>query len=179
MKRPPGRPQGFTMIELLIILCVIGVIAVVLAPNVLRGLANGPEQEPSGNPQKRTLADMRNTGTAMFSWLTDQVGAAAAGAISTDINLYDYPEIRQADLATILVPTYLHEIPTDDGWGHGYDYFLDVADPLARNVMAIRSRGRDGVAGADVYTITSFEPDESDQDIIWADGFFVRWPQQQ
>ena len=29
--------------------------------------------------QKQTVADIRNTGTAMFSWLTDQIGAAAAG----------------------------------------------------------------------------------------------------
>jgi type II secretory pathway pseudopilin PulG len=169
------------MIELLIILGIIGLIAAVLTPSLLRGLANEQAQEPSDDlaHQKRTVADMRNVGTAMLSWLTDQVGAAAAGASSTQINLYDYPEIRQADLATILVPTYLHDIPADDGWGHDYDYFLNVAEPLDRDVMAIRSRGRDGIAEADVYTVTSFEPSSFDHDIVWADGFFVRWPQKQ
>src|SRR5262245_46350922 len=48
--------------------------------------------------QRRTVADLRNVGTAMFSWLTDQVGAAAAGQSQTSgeskiISLSQYPPI--------------------------------------------------------------------------------------
>jgi hypothetical protein len=43
--------------------------------------------------------------------------------------------------------------------------------------MAIRSKGRNATAVADDYTVTSFQPTDYDQDIVWADGFFVRWPQ--
>ena len=38
-----------------------------------------PKPETDKEAQKRTIADLRNVGTAMFAWLTDQVGAGAAG----------------------------------------------------------------------------------------------------
>jgi prepilin-type N-terminal cleavage/methylation domain-containing protein len=176
MKRTASRPPGFTVIELLIVLSILGILVVALAPGVRRGLAAPPEEPPSRNPQKRTVADIRNTGTAMFSWLTDQVGAAAAGATSSTVDFRDYPPIRSEDLATILVPEYIKEVPLTDGWGNDFDYTLNVDNPMADKVMAIRSPGRDGFAEADVYTVTGFDPDDFDQDLVWADGFFVRWP---
>ena len=60
-------------------MAIIGIIAALLIPNFLDALQKAK--------QKRTVADMRNTGTAMFSWLTDQVGAAAAGAAATEVDL--------------------------------------------------------------------------------------------
>ena len=132
--------------------------------------------------QKRTVADIRNTGTAMFSWLTDQVGAAAAGQSQTlemapDVDLGRYAELSREELQAILVPMYMQMIPETDGWGNPYEYYLNVANPLAEQVMGIRSPGRDGRFSADSYTVTSFDPSELDEDIVWADGFFVRWPQ--
>jgi prepilin-type N-terminal cleavage/methylation domain-containing protein len=174
MKRATAGRRGFTVIELLITLGILGIIAAMLVPSLLTALEDPAEDTAH---QKRTIADMRNTGTAMFSWLTDQVGAAAAGQEATHVDLHDYPAISKADLTTILVPTYLQTVPELDGWNNAYDYALNTANPLAKNVMAIRSRGRDGMAAGDAYTVTSFLPDDYDQDIIWADGFFVRWPQ--
>jgi hypothetical protein len=83
-----------------------------------------------------------------------------------------------ATMASILTPQYLQDIPTLDGWKHDYEYYLNTANPLAQNVMAVRSFGRNGTNdGGPSYTVTSFEPTNYDQDIVWADGFFVRWPQ--
>lgn len=137
-------------------------------------------QDLERNPQKRTVADIRNTGTAMFSWLTDQVGAAAAGQSQVPqlLDLADYPAISHADLATILVPMYMQEVPELDGWGHPYELYLNTENPLAEKVMSIRSPGKDGLFEGSSYTITSFDPESFDEDIVWADGFFVRWPQQ-
>jgi hypothetical protein len=136
-------------------------------------------QDPGKNAQKQTVADIRNTGTAMFSWLTDQVGAAAAGQsqVPQTLDLADYAAISHADLATTLVPSYMQEVPELDGWNSPYEYYLDVANPLAERVMSIRSPGRDGAFSDTAYTIGSFDPESSDEDIVWADGFFVRWPQ--
>jgi prepilin-type N-terminal cleavage/methylation domain-containing protein len=177
-KRDP-RPTGFTAIELLIVLSILGIIVVSLAPGIRQSLRDTAQEQDfpeDQSRQKQTLADIRNTGTALYSWLTDEVGAAAAGSDST-VDLRDYPAISREDLVTILSPAYLQEVPDADGWGNAYEYALNVENPLTEQVMAIRSPGRDGFTDADVYTVTNFDPQDFDQDIVWADGFFVRWPQ--
>jgi hypothetical protein len=143
------------------------------------------ENQPAANDgqaQKRTVADIRNVGTAMFSWLTDQVGAAAAGQSQTEaesqlVELRQYPPVFREDLEKVLVPHYLQRLPETDGWGHPYEYYLNTADPLAPQVMGIRSPGRDGKFSAFSYAVGAFDPNDFDEDIVWMDGFFVRWPQ--
>lgn len=143
------------------------------------------ENEPAANDaeaQKRTVANIRNTGTAMFSWLTDQVGAAAAGEsqtepVPTPVELKHYPLISHEQLVKILMPTYIQKVPETDGWGHPFEYYLNTENPLAPQVMGIRSPGRDGKFSAGSYTVGPFDPEDFDEDIVWADGFFVRWPQ--
>jgi prepilin-type N-terminal cleavage/methylation domain-containing protein len=163
-----NRQKGFTLIELLIVVAIIGIIAALLIPNFLDALQKAK--------QKRTVADIRNTGTAMFSWLTDQVGAAAAGANGT-VTMGSYASITETALDTILVPQYMQDVPALDGWKNGFEYYLNTANPLAQQVMAIRSLGRNKKSETTTYSVTSFEPTDYDQDIVWADGFFVRWPQ--
>ncbi|HVT61034.1 MAG TPA: hypothetical protein VHR45_21910, partial [Thermoanaerobaculia bacterium] len=119
-----------------------------------------------------------NTGTAMFSWLTDQVGAAAAGQPSTKIDLSSYSSTTQANLSTVLVPQYVQDVQILDGWKHPYAYYMNYTNPLARQVMAILSTGRSGSSeGGSALTVTSFDPTDYDRNICWADGFLVRWPQ--
>jgi hypothetical protein len=43
--------------------------------------------------------------------------------------------------------------------------------------MLIRSMGQDQLADGTDYEVSSFEPTDYARDIVWADGFFVRWPQ--
>jgi prepilin-type N-terminal cleavage/methylation domain-containing protein len=169
-RRTSTRSQGFSLIELLIVVAIIGIIASMLIPNMLDAMQKAK--------QKRTMADMRITGTAMFSWLTDQVGAAAAGQTNSQVNLASYGGQKGVSvLSTILIPQYLQEIPVKDGWKSPYDYYLNIANPHSQNVMAIRSRGRNSVAETNDYTVTGFEPTDYDQDVVWADGFMVRWPE--
>ncbi len=138
------------------------------------------ESESAGsselNAQKQTVADLRNVGTAMFSWLTDEMSAGAAGQ-DQQVAIADFPAISRQDLTELLVPEYTQEVPEKDGWGHPYEYYLDVKDLVGQKVIAIRSPGRDGKFSSSPYAIGHFEPSDYDQDIVWADGFFVRWPQ--
>ena len=165
-----NRQKGFTLIELLIVIAIIGIIAALLIPNFLDALQKAK--------QKRTVADVRNTGTAMFSWLTDQVGAAAAGASASDVSLGSYATaLSGAAVGSILTPQDMQDVPNVDGWKTPYEYYLKTAAPLDPQVMAIRSMGRNKSKSGDVYSVTSFDPTDYDQDILWADGFFVRWPQ--
>jgi type IV pilus assembly protein PilA len=167
-----NRQKGFTLIELLIVVAIIGIIAALLIPNFLDALQKAK--------QKRTVSDIRNTGTAMFSWLTDQVGAAAAGQAATDsVDLAQYTTRTTAEVTAVLVPQYLQSIPVKDGWKKEYTYYLETEKVLKRTVMAIRSAGRDQTFTGTTYTVTGFDPTDYDQDIVWADGFFVRWPQKQ
>lgn len=167
LKRLQNRRKGFTLIELLIVIAIIGIIAALLIPNFLDALQKAK--------QKRTMGDMKDMGTAMFSWTTDQAGAAAAGA---DVDLSVYSDITAANLASQLVSQYIQDIPSLDGWRNTYDYYLDTLDPLGTFTMAIRSLGRDGiVTTSDSYTPGGFEPTDYDEDLVWADGFFVRYPQ--
>ena len=165
-----NRQKGFTLIELLIVVAIIGIIAALLIPNFLDALQKAK--------QKRTVADMRNTGTAMFSWLTDQLGAAAAGAAVTQVVLTDYKSVTRTVVQDSLVPQYLQSVPEKDGWKHDYVYYLKTGTSvLDRTVMAIFSSGRNSNAVAANYVVGPFDPTDYDQDIFWADGFFVRWPE--
>jgi hypothetical protein len=132
--------------------------------------------------QRQTVDDAWKIGTAMFSWLTDQVGAAAAGSSQTErpgthADMGKYIPISHAELEKILVPQYARSIPEKDGWGHPYEYYLNVKNTLAQQVLGVRSPGRDGLFSDTDYSIRAFEPDDFDEDIVWTDGFFVRWPE--
>jgi hypothetical protein len=168
--------MGFAATVLLVI-----VVACALACGMPPVVQEKPAETPPSDHdlQKRTVADMRNTGTAMFSWLTDQVGAAAAGQsqVPEPIDLAEYARIAHADLTTLLVPTYMQEVPELDGWESPYEFYVNVDNPLAKKVLGIRSAGRDKAFSGNVYTVTSFEPTSFDEDLVWADGYFVRWPQ--
>jgi type II secretion system protein G len=171
LRRLRNRQQGFTLIELLIVVAIIGIIAALLIPNFLDALQKAK--------QKRTEADMKNLGTAMFSWLTDQAGAAAAGAAATgDVNLANFQSTAQTNLNTVLVSQYIQSVPDLDGWKHHYSYYMNFSNPLGGvAIMAIVSYGRDGVSDTNDYTVTGFDPTDYDRDLVWADGYWVRYPQ--
>jgi len=170
MRRVTAAQKGFTLIELLIVIAIIGIIVSMLIPNLLDAMQKAK--------QKRTMADVRITGTAMFSWLTDQVGAAAAGQANSNVVLASYDSPRTAAaLESLLSPNYLQNVPPIDGWKFPYEYYLKTGSLVhERQVMLIRSQGRDKAFEGSDYTVTSFDSTDYDEDIVWADGFMVRWP---
>ena len=168
LKKLQNRRKGFTLIELLIVIAIIGIIAALLIPNFLDALQKGK--------QKRTMGDMKDMGTAMFSWVTDQVGAAAAGQQIQQLNWDDLFTTQEfTDLATILVPAYAAFIPDLDAWGNPYEY--GASDSYNDTIpVGVRSTGADADFDTGEYTAGAFYSTDFSQDIVWAGGFFVRWP---
>lgn len=167
--------QGFTLIELLIVVAIVGIIAAILIPNLLDSLQKAK--------QKRTVGDIRDLGVAWFSWMTDQISAAAAGSSTRKLDFeQDLPvTLTQQDLEKMLYVSstmfYIQEVPTRDGWGRNYD-FRWTGPNAADMMIGIRSYGRDGQVGptSNPYPIEPFVASSYDEDIVWADGYFIRYP---
>ncbi|MEM1179319.1 MAG: prepilin-type N-terminal cleavage/methylation domain-containing protein [Acidobacteriota bacterium] len=170
------RQKGFTLIELLIVVAIIGIIAAILIPNLLDALQKAK--------QKRTVADMRNVGTSWMSWLTDQIGAASAGQ-DKKYDAGDYEEVLYTTLFNHLRPSssffYMQEVPEFDGWGHSYDYARNT-NLTSAAVIILGARGRDGNwdnsdSVRHDWDVGPFIATDYDKDVVWADGYFVAWPE--
>lgn len=164
--RPPA-PKGFQGGPLLIVviiaavvgaIAVVGIIAALLIPNFLDALQKAK--------QKRTVADMKSVGTAVFMYATDHDNR--------------FP-LTEEEMRSSLVPQYLQSVPTADGWKNPYRYACLREVPGSEGCESVRfsSAGRDGVFESEDYyppDPVAFEPTDYDRDIVWQDGFFIRYP---
>lgn len=168
------RHTGFSIIELVLVVAVIGIVASVLIPNLIDAVHKAK--------QRRTMAELRLVGTAWMNWYTDQNGAAAAGAQQT-YKVGTFVEHSYEQIYGYLHPTdtffYMQEIPEKDPWGSDLHYYMN-SNTLSDNQLLLCALARDGVAdlcdGSTDIPIGPFISTDFDQDIVWADGFLVRWP---
>lgn len=171
--------QGFTLLELLVVMCILICLFTLLAPNVSLLLA-----------KKKTLKainDCKRVGDAMSQWtivnggtLTSTItpggpGPGGNGSISTN----NYNPITVNDLRTLLIPDHISRVPQRDPWGNDYFYFLDTTNPAGPDNVLCVSLGRDGQLQASPqpdYEIGGFPLTNFDEDVVYADGNFIRWP---
>jgi hypothetical protein len=164
---------------------VLGALALA-AFTVLPTVAANAQGDPDLAKQKQTIVDSRTVGSAMYFWFQAEMlpkrsdeahEKAKAESEAKSIDITAVPVISREQLEKILVPKYLPAIPAQDGWGHPYEFRLNTADPSAVHMMGLRSAGRDGQFSGNVYEVGAFSPPEYDQDVVWMDGYFLRWPQ--
>lgn len=121
-------------------------------------------------------SEARAISAAMMSWITDQVSRTANATRGTVENcradVSGLPVIAHMDLESLLVPTYLPDLPVNDPWGHPYEFRLDTSNPLSDSVSAVRSAGADGVFEGSVYDFGT--TDGPDGDLVLVDGFVAR-----
>lgn len=124
-RRPLGGQDGFTLVELLVVLAIIALIATLAAPQVLRYLGSARSDA--------AMAQIRNIESALelfyidnLRYPTNEEGLAALSAPTPDLqDRWNGPYLKNAGDMT-------------DPWGKPYIY------EFANNTVTIRSYGRDG-----------------------------------
>lgn len=141
----------------LLLVAFIGIVAAIAVPNVITAQQRAK--------QKRTIADLRTTGTAIEMFVTDK---------------NDYPQISSmyvAELEKALVPAYIKALPTVDGWGTALRYECWPRGKCEHYAV--------GSAGADREfeheSLEDYAQDTQtgnfDADIVWMDGELVQHPE--
>ena len=144
-----SNDKGFSLIELLIVVAIIGIIAAIAIPNLLNAIQRGK--------QKRSLGDLRTLGTAVESYAIDNnfYVIQASGAITTSTGFFE--------------TTYIKKCPTRDGWNTLLQYGSDANG----TTYVLTSYGKDGIqSGPASGKTTDFR-----HDIIFSTGSFITWPE--
>jgi general secretion pathway protein G len=145
-KRLAGA-KGFSLIELLIVLVVIGLLAGIVLVNLLSALEK--------SRQRATMADMRTLAKSIESYQID-LGYFPANGTS------------MPGLSAVLVPYQANVIPQVDHWNHAYVYTSN-----GTTEYSIESYGKDGADGANINYANRYQ---WDQDLIISVGRFTACP---
>ena len=164
-----ARSSGFSIIELLLVIGIIGILAAIIIPNYLNAINRAK--------QKTTKATMRSVAYAWEARATETKSYNAAAA------QYTLPsaQIDAGAVTALLTPTYIRLLPTMDGWEHPLDFYIDAlpGSGTQATAYAIRSRGRDGLVDGSgkkkKYTYGTIN--HFDCDIVFGNGTFVTEPQ--
>ncbi len=152
--------EGFSLIELLIVVAIIGIIAAIAVPNLLTAIQKGK--------QKFTIGEMKTVGTAVEAYMIEYKMAPGGGALTLASQLERY-----------LSPFYIKILAQRrDGWDSPFRY-QSGAIGSNQEYYSIISFGRDGVAtpmninnnNYAVSTINGFN-----NDICYSNGSFTYAP---
>lgn len=165
----PRGQRGFTLVELLVVACIVICLMTLVVPGVRIALGK--------SRVVRAMNDCKRVGDAMASWAILHGAAPSPTVADNAIDLSNYTPIHTHHLRKLLVPDFLLRVPERDPWGNPYLYFLDEEDPHGPDVALCASGGEDGNVEGGSYTIGPIPPTDFTQDLIWADGDFIRWPE--
>jgi len=125
------RDEGFSLIELLIVVAIIGIIATIAVPQLLDAIDRGR--------QRRTMADMRNIATANGTYRVDEGVYADA-------------------LASIQTQGYMQVVPTNDAWANAFVY-AQTGSGTGYTLTSYGSDGASGPAAPSPWVNDPYDPD--------------------
>jgi hypothetical protein len=154
----------------------LALIVVVPPSAVIRGEDPPP---PSAAPSRSAIAQQKSTMASM------KAIAAAWETCFHDFSTYCPPKmaapdlqwdnIKPAELQALLVPTYIQELPLQDGWSRPLQFAVRCTTQ-GHQSYGIRSMGGDGRWDADSYA-NATRTLKAASDIVFSDGRFLQSPE--
>ncbi|OLD64478.1 MAG: hypothetical protein AUI47_05750 [Acidobacteria bacterium 13_1_40CM_2_68_5] len=139
---------GFTLVELLVVVAVIGIISAIAMPNLLNALDK--------SKQKKTMSDVRTIGVAVEAYATD--------TSNYPVGISGWPSLK-----AIIDPYFIKSPPDTDGWNNVWD----AATTVTGTNYTVASYGRDGTPSARGGGPTT----DFNCDIVFSQGRFFQWPE--
>ena len=146
--RRHSTSPGFSLIELLIVVAVIGLISAIAIPNLITAIQRAR--------QTRSMADLKTIARAVSLYEQDSAG------FPIETSLVNVENLRSS------LQGYMGDFKATDGWRRPFMYISD-----GRNYTLI-SYALDGVASLP-YTTGPIHLLEDD--IVLSNGIFVQWPE--
>lgn len=145
-----NRSRGFTLVELLIVVAIIGIITAVAVPSLMSAVDR--------SRGKGTMMDMKQMSVAIESYALDHVRYPEVGSLSS-------LEDVAASLPQYIEGNYVEKVKANDAWGHSFKYGSDGEK------YTFRSYGKDGKP----TNATGGATADVKADIIMVNGTFLQY----